>query len=723
MPRRFLIILFLFFFAISLLAQEDRPKIGLVLSGGSAHGLSHIGVLKVLEEQGIRVDYITGTSMGSIIGGLYAMGLTAREIEELATTQEWSELLATSVPLRDIAPSEKAYHNRYPLTVKVKDGGFKLPEGFLNSHKLDVALNQMFLPAHEISDFDSLTIPFRCVAVDIETGEINVLNKGFLGTAVRASMAIPSVFSPVHYEDKLLVDGGLIRNFPVEEVIAMGADIVIGVYVGSRLEEKENLKTLLDILNQSAFMMGILDSEEQKKKVNILIEPNVKDFRRVAAADAIEQLQEVGRQQQQYTIPKKDRLYHSDKVHLKHTGFPFLTSPYIDLAMFKYGLMDTKEISLESLNQGVTRIFGTKHFDNVNYTLTSDGEGEHTLDILATKRKVNTLSGAFNFFPSTSTALILTNETRNIIAEPSVLYTTVRAAQNFGVRSDYFYRLGKKKDFLFSVNAKWHRYDQNLYIEEVLIQRFKEQQGQFFIGVGYEPDNDFLISGAVGLDGFRLRPVGLNQDDIVFYGRLDGVIKTNITIDRLDDPIFPTKGFKTELQGEGHLLVGNELDGNTMGGPFISEDKSLASVQIKTQGAITVFENLVLEANLAAGYKSSPSLIDNYRVGGLEDRDTKSLSMLGLNTHQLHFDKFIKGGVAIRLEIGSSLIAGLRADYIQGDQVFRDFADTSSPMISVLGLGGFIGLETPVGPFRFAVGRNDLTTAWNTNFVFGYSFF
>ena len=127
-------------------AQDSRPKIGLVLSGGSAHGLAHIGVLKVLEEQGIHVDYITGTSMGSIIGGLYAMGYTAREIEDLALEQDWSELLATSVPLRDIAPSEKAHHNRYPLTVKVKDGTFKLPEGFLNSHKLDIALNQMFLP-------------------------------------------------------------------------------------------------------------------------------------------------------------------------------------------------------------------------------------------------------------------------------------------------------------------------------------------------------------------------------------------------------------------------------------------------------------------------------------------------------------------------------------------------------------------------------------------------
>lgn len=738
MLRKALAILSLLLLVLALDAQDDRPKVGLVLSGGSAHGLAHIGVLKVLEEQGIHVDYITGTSMGSIIGGLYAMGYTAREIEELALTQDWSELLATSVPLRDIAPSEKAYHNRYPLTVKVKDGAFRLPEGFLNSHKLDIALNQMFLPAHEIANFDDLTIPFKCVAIDIEKGEIIVLDRGYLGTAIRASMAIPSVFAPVHYEDKLLVDGGLIRNFPVEEVIDMGADIVIGVYVGSRLEEKENLKTLLDILNQSAFMMGILDSDEQKKKVDILMEPDIKDFPtfgfeladvliregRVAAGFAINELQELARQQKKYNIPAQVPLNHSTDVDIVETRFPLLNSPYDALAKFKYGdHMEAKVVNLEMVEDGVSRVFGTKHFDNVNYTLNSDGEGEHTLEILATPRKVNTLSGAFNFFPSSGTALILTNESRNILARPSVLYTTVRAAQNFGIKSDYFYRLGDKKDFMLSVKGKLHRYDQNLFVGETLRQRFTELQGQAFLGVGYEPNNDFLISGDVGIDGFRLKPIGRDQDDVTFYGRLDGVGKANVTVDRLDDPILPTEGFKAEIQGEAHLLFANEIDGSASRGLDIPDDQTYVSIQLKAQGAFSVTDRVTIEGNLSAGYKSSPSLIDNYRVGGLEDRDTKSISMIGLNTHQLHFYRFAKGGVSARLKIGSSLFIGVRADRISGDRIFKDVDDTSDPRVDVLGVGGYIGVDTPIGPFRVALGRNDLTSSWNTNFAFGYTFF
>ena len=166
----------LLLFSLTLQSQDGRPKVGLVLSGGSAHGLAHIGVLKVLEEQNVKIDYITGTSMGSIIGGLYAMGKSAEEIQELTREQNWPELLATDVPLEEIAPSEKAYHNRFNLTLEIKDGGLSFPKGFLNSQKLDLQLNRMFCPAHDISNFDNLAYPFKCVSVNIENGDVEVLD-------------------------------------------------------------------------------------------------------------------------------------------------------------------------------------------------------------------------------------------------------------------------------------------------------------------------------------------------------------------------------------------------------------------------------------------------------------------------------------------------------------------------------------------------------------------
>lgn len=738
MGRHLLSIFCFISISLSLLAQESRPKIGLVLSGGSAHGLSHIGVLKVLEERGIQVDYITGTSMGSIIGGLYAMGMTADEIEDLALNQDWTELVATDVPLQDIAPSEKAYHNRYPLTLKVKGGAFKLPEGFLNSQKLDLALNDMFVSAYDITHFDNLPIPFRCVAVDIETGEIIVIDSGYLGSAIRASMAIPSVFTPVLYNQRLLVDGGLIRNFPVEEVKDMGADIVIGVFVGSRLEEKENLKTLLDILNQSAFMMGILDSDEQKKMVDILVEPDVKDLPtfgfdkidvliregRIAAASFIDQLDSIAQVQSQYTIADPEPLSSSSNIEIRRTTFPFLTDPFDALSLFKYGDHDLNgTIDLQRIDNGISRMFGTKHFDHINYTLQTDEGGDKSLAIIAKPKKVNTISGAFNFNSSTSTALVLTNESRNIIAKPSVLYTTVRAAQNYGFKADYFYRLGGQKDYMLVFQGKIHRYDQNLFEGEILRQKYAENQANLIGGIGYEPNNDLFLFGAIGVDGYRLNPVGLEQDGFERYGRLDGLVKANITIDRIDRPIFPTRGYRAEFQAEAHLPLADQLQGVIMDDLLIPGDKTYASFQLKATGATGITDGVIVQVGFSAGYKSSPSLVDNFRIGGLEDRDTKSISMLGFNTHQLHLDRYAKATTALRIELLPSISVSGEFSRIIGDRVFVRTDTESDLSIDAWSIGGILGVETPIGPFRIGFGHNTLTSAWNTNFAFGYTFF
>ena len=270
-------------------------------------------------------------------------------------------------------------------------------------------------------------------------------------------MAIPSVFAPVEMDGKLLVDGGLIRNFPVDEVIEMGADIVIGVYVGTKLEEKESLNNLLEILNQSAFMMGALDSDDQKKRVDILIEPDVKDYPSfgfdqsdamalegyIAATEQIDKISQLAEDQKAYHVSRPVSLSDVDKIDIADTRFPFIRSPFDELANFKYGKLFRKgAIGLDRVERGITRMFGTKHFENINYTFLNNSGGEKILSVLAKPRKVNTLSGTFNFLPSSSTSLILTNELRNILNEPSVLYTTVRIAENYGAKLDYYYRLG-----------------------------------------------------------------------------------------------------------------------------------------------------------------------------------------------------------------------------------------------------------------------------------------
>jgi len=198
------------------LSAQKTPKIGLVLSGGGAKGMAHIGILKALEEAGITPDFITGTSMGSIMGGLYSSGYTADEIKKIALTVDWDQLLTNKLKLNEVAFEENDYYGRYFAELNVKGTRFELPKGLIEGQKLSMTLSTLTRHVMNIQDFSMLPIPFACIAADIENGNRIVLNKGSLARSMRASMAIPTVFTPVVIDNQLLVDGGLVNNFPWE---------------------------------------------------------------------------------------------------------------------------------------------------------------------------------------------------------------------------------------------------------------------------------------------------------------------------------------------------------------------------------------------------------------------------------------------------------------------------------------------------------------------------
>ena len=263
-------------------AQSDslktRPKIGLVLSGGGAKGVAHIGVLKLIEKHEIPIDYITGTSMGSIIGALYAIGYSANEIEKIARSMDWDEIFDGSTKRRLISIEEKDQEGKYVIEVPVKKGIPIIPTGLISGQKLEMELTKITWSVHGVNDFSKFPIPFACIAANIETGEAVVLNKGYLPDAIRASMAIPSVFTAVELDNKLLVDGGLIRNFPVSDARNMGADIIIGVDVQAPLYKKEELTSMLKIMEQAASFINDESTSKETELVDILIKPNIEGY-------------------------------------------------------------------------------------------------------------------------------------------------------------------------------------------------------------------------------------------------------------------------------------------------------------------------------------------------------------------------------------------------------------------------------------------------------------
>ncbi len=257
-----------------------RPRIGLVLSGGAALGSAHVGVLKVLEELRIPIDFVAGTSMGAIVGGLYSSGVSPSEMEAILAETDWRNLLDDRPPRRHLPYRRKVDDQTFLTRFEAgfNHGSFQIPPGLISGQKLGFALQLMVLRAAGIEDFDLLPIPFRAVATDLENGEMVVLRGGDLGRAMRASMSLPGIFSPIEIDGRLLVDGALVRNLPVDVARGMGADVIIAVDVGEPLPDKDELKSMAKITGQVMGLQIIKNVRQQAAAADVLIEPDLEGF-------------------------------------------------------------------------------------------------------------------------------------------------------------------------------------------------------------------------------------------------------------------------------------------------------------------------------------------------------------------------------------------------------------------------------------------------------------
>jgi len=274
-----LIICCFYYHSFSVLAQvsQPRPKLGLVLSGGGSHGIAHIGVLKVMEEAGLRPDFITGTSMGSLIGGFYAMGYSTDSLQKILKVMNWDLLLSNKIPQNKIKFSEKKYFDNSIMSLPVLSKKVIFPSGLISGQQIENSLSFYAWPAANINDFSLLPIPFMCVGADLLTIRKVDLKKGYLADAMRASSAIPTVFAPIKIDTALLTDGGLISNFPAIEVKEMGADLIIGSYVGFHPYDESKLQSVSDIIKQIGFSRSIEDFNSQKKLIKVLISPVIRN--------------------------------------------------------------------------------------------------------------------------------------------------------------------------------------------------------------------------------------------------------------------------------------------------------------------------------------------------------------------------------------------------------------------------------------------------------------
>lgn len=380
--KRILLLLLILFPLLNYSQEQEDPKIGLVLSGGGAKGLAHIGALKVIEEAGIKIDYIGGSSMGAIVGALYASGYTATQLDSLFHEINFNILIQDDIPRSSKTFYEKEETEKYALTLPFDNFQVIFPSGLSKGQNIYNLISRLTVHLGDVRDFSELPIPFFCVASNIETGEEFILDSGSLAKAVSASAAIPSLFQPVRINGKILTDGGVTNNYPVEELKKRGADIIIGVDVQDTLMTREQLRSVFDILAQISNFRTISDMEDKVEMTDVYVKPDISkysvlsfdqgekiiDAGEEAAREKMAELQKIAAKQDVKYAPGK-KIVKLDSINIGALTIEGSNSYPRSYIQGKLRLRYNSQYTLKDLNRGVNNLAATGNFNRINYHL------------------------------------------------------------------------------------------------------------------------------------------------------------------------------------------------------------------------------------------------------------------------------------------------------------------------------------------------------------------
>lgn len=437
-------------------AQENSEakdlKVGLVLSGGGAKGLAHIGVLKVLEEAGVRVDYIGGTSMGAIVGAMYAAGYSASELDSIFQQLDFQKILQDQISRRSRSLHERYLYDRYAVALPFNDFKLGFPRAVSKGQNLYNEFVKLLYSVSDTYDFSQLSIPFLCVATNIETGKEVVLESGFLPKAIMASGSFPSLFDLVEIDGQLLTDGGITNNYPIDEVKAKGMDIIIGVDVQSPLSSKEKLESVFGILSQISSFPMVNDMSEKSQKTDVYIKPDIQGFNVVSfdkgnviikngeteGRKFIERFKKIASQQKKEArfsekIQKIDSFYLKD-VHFH--GNEHYSRSYLRGKLHLKEL--EKKISFKDLEEGISNLMATRNFHSVHHQIRHTEEGEH-IDFLIRENPERTfLKFGLHYDNLFKTGFLLNYTKHYALQTDDFLSLDIVLGDNFRYQFDYF---------------------------------------------------------------------------------------------------------------------------------------------------------------------------------------------------------------------------------------------------------------------------------------------
>jgi NTE family protein len=561
-----------------------RPRICVVLSGGGARGIAHIGVLKVLEDLKIPIDCIAGTSMGAVVGGLYASGMTAREIESTMRSVDWQEAFRDTPPRRDLAFRRKQDDRNFlvRLPLGLKHGQILLPKGLIQGQKLQETLRQLTLQFNDSTDFDRLPTAFRAVATDLESGEAVLLDKGDLAIAMRASISAPGLFAPVDYRGRLLVDGGLAENLPINVARAMNADIVIVSDVSFPLQARAQLDSALSISNQMLAILVRKDADRQRSTLSpqdVLIEPVLgsatsTDFTTTlgtivrgeeAARGAAEKLARFRVGDADYRAYQARREARVPELSpIEFVRIDKESKRYEATIMAEMQPLIGKPFSVDEVGSRITKLYGLGNFETLDYSLVqrdpgasagTDASGaggveappETGLEIRARRKSwgPNYIRFGLNLqddFQGNSrynaAARFVVSELNDLGAE---LLTDLQIGSDPRVFSEFYQPLDPQRTWFVAPSARIEVRDLPIYVRNIEVADFRDREAEADLDVGRNLSNwGEIRTGLHRTNGLtRLR---YGDPRLVEQQYNKGEFFFKFSYDQLDNVHFPRGG-------------------------------------------------------------------------------------------------------------------------------------------------------------------------------------
>lgn len=548
-------------------ASRHRPTIGVALEGGGALGLAHIGVLQWFEEHHIPIDYLAGTSMGGLVGGLYASGKTPQQLHELVKAQNWDVILGGAIPYEDLSFRRKEDKVAFPNSILLGlRKGLALPGGLNAGQQISLLIDHETLAYSDVKSFDDLPIPFRCVATDLVSGKQAVFKDGSLSTAMRATMAIPGLFSPVRDSEHVYVDGGLVGNMPTNVVRAMGADIVIGIHLETSPAEADKIQSLFSILGRSIDVVVAENEIRGLANADLVVKVDLQEFTSLEyqKADAIiqkgiEAATNKSGLLSPYSLDDTAWTAYLDHQNARLQGEvpvpQFVkvegTSPEAEVNLQRFLQSEVgKPIDKDRLEGLLTRLTGIGRYDTAGYQITQQN-GQVGL-LVTMHQKIYApplLQLGFEVDGSESADVDFTFASRltllDVAGYRSELRTDFIFGSTYGIDSELYRPFSPASKWFFAPHASARNTNFKIYRKNdpLAEYRFTNAYVGGDIGYGFSRFSEIRLGYDVGTLDARLR---LGTAEFASISGRTGATRLHYLMDHTDDPVIPRRGVSVE---------------------------------------------------------------------------------------------------------------------------------------------------------------------------------